>query len=177
MLLGRLRRPGVPPRGLRLVYRLARSPRLLLLELFASFKFRVAALAGLLFSSSCTCLVSSGTAASRMFEGGLALSGLSGCSPLGVLPPRFHLAAYFPFGWLVRQLGGLPPIFFFPLPFPLESCRSMVLGRGSAEVLPSGWFPLAVFLRVTCLRSGGGGFGWLSLAGPYVLRDVYLVPV
>ena len=30
MLLGRLRRPGVPPRfGLRLVYRLARSPRLL----------------------------------------------------------------------------------------------------------------------------------------------------
>ena len=48
----------------------------------------------------------------------------------------------------------------------------MVLGRGSAEVLPSGWFPLAVFLRVACLRSGGGGFGWLSLAGPYVLRDV-----
>ena len=44
MLLGRLRRPGVPPRGLRLVYRLARSPRLLLLELFASFRFRVAAL-------------------------------------------------------------------------------------------------------------------------------------
>ena len=79
MLLGRLRRPGVPPRGLRLVYRLARSPRLLLLELFASFKFRVAALAGLLFSSSCTCLVSSGTAASRMFEGGLALGGRSGC--------------------------------------------------------------------------------------------------
>ena len=50
LLLGRLRRPGVPPRGLRLVYRLARSPGLLLLELFASFKFRVAALAGLLFS-------------------------------------------------------------------------------------------------------------------------------
>ena len=35
MLLGRLRRPGVPPRfGLRLVYRLARSPRLLFFELF-----------------------------------------------------------------------------------------------------------------------------------------------
>ena len=48
----------------------------------------------------------------------------------------------------------------------------MVLGRDSAEVLPSGWFPLAVFLRVACLRSGGGGFGWLSLAGPYVLRGV-----
>ena len=97
MLLGRLRRPGVPPRGLRLVYRLARSPRLLLLELFASFKFRVAALAGLLFGSSCTCLVSSGTAASRMFDGGLALGGLSGCSPLGVLPPRFPLGCLLPF--------------------------------------------------------------------------------
>ena len=100
MLLGQLRRPGVPPRGLRLVYRLARSPGLLLLELFASFKFRVAALAGLLFSSSCTCLVSSGTAASRMFESGFTLSGLSGCSPLGVLPPRFPLGCLLPF------LGG-----------------------------------------------------------------------
>ena len=27
-------------------------------------------------------------------------------------------------------------------------------------------------MRVACLRSGGGGFGWLSLADPYVLRDV-----
>ena len=36
----------------------------------------MAALAGLLFRSSCACLVSSGTAASRMFECGLALSGL-----------------------------------------------------------------------------------------------------
>ena len=41
MLLGRLRRPGVPPRGLSLVFRFVRSPRLLLLELFASFKFRL----------------------------------------------------------------------------------------------------------------------------------------
>ena len=49
----------------------------------------------------------------------------------------------------------------------------MVLGRDSAEVLPSGWFPLAVFLRVACLRSGGGGFSWLSLAGPYVLSGHY----
>ena len=31
----------------------------------------------------------------------------------------FHLVACLPYGWLVRQLGGLPPI--FPLPFPLES--------------------------------------------------------
>ena len=33
MLLGRLRRPGVPLRGLHLVFRFVRSPRLLLLEL------------------------------------------------------------------------------------------------------------------------------------------------
>ena len=105
----------------------------------------MAALAGLLFSSSCTCLGLLGTAASRMFECGLALSGRSGCSPLGVLPPRFPLAACLPYGWLVRQLGGLLP--FFPLPFPLESLSLHVLGRGSAEVLPSGWFPLAVFLE------------------------------
>ena len=120
MLLGRLRRPGVPPRGLRLVYRLARSPRLLLLELFASFKFRVAALAGLLFGSSCTCLVSSGTAASRMFDGGLALGGLSGCSPLGVLPPRFPLGCLLPF-WVASaatwELGSLPPIFSLTFSF------------------------------------------------------------
>ena len=57
----------------------------------------------------------------------------------------FHLAARFPYGWLVRQLGGLPP--FFPCLFLWSRCRSMVLGRGSAEVLPSGWFPLAVFLE------------------------------
>ena len=31
----------------------------------------------------------------------------------------FHLAACFPYGWLVRQLGACLP--FFPLPFPLES--------------------------------------------------------
>ena len=31
----------------------------------------------------------------------------------------FHLAACFPYGWLVRRLGSLPSI--FALPFPLES--------------------------------------------------------
>ena len=160
------------PVGLRLVSRLARSPRLLLLELFASFKFRVAALAGLLFSSFCTCLVSSGTAASRMFECGLALSGLGGCSPLGVLPPRFPLGCLLPL-WVARAAAWGLASHFFPYLFLWSRCRSMVLGRDSAEVLPSGWFPLAVFLRVSCLRSGGGGFGWLSLAGPYVLRDVF----
>ena len=44
----------------------------------------------------------------------------------------------------------------------------MVLGRGAAEVLPAGLFPLAVFE----VGSGGGRLGWQSLAGPYVLRDV-----
>ena len=132
----------------------------------------MAALAGLLFSSSCTCLVSSGTAASRMFECGLALSGLSGCSPLGVLPPRFPLGCLLPL-WVASAAAWGLASHFFPYLFLWSRCRSMVLGRDSAEVLPSGWFPLAVFLRVSCLRSGGGGFGWLSLAGPYVLRDVF----
>ena len=67
MLLGRLRRPGVPPRGMCLVFRFVRSPRLLLLELFCLVQVQaVAAFAGLLFCSSCACLVSSGTAASQM---------------------------------------------------------------------------------------------------------------
>ena len=164
------------PVGLRLVYRLARSPRLLLLELFPSFKFRVAALAGLLFSSSCTCLVSSGTAASQMFECGLALSGLSGCSPLGVLPPRFPLGCLFTLWVASAAAWGLASHFSLAFSFGVVVALWFLVGV-SAEVLPSGWFPLAVFLRVSCLRSGGGGFGWLSLAGPYVLRDVYLVPV
>ena len=177
MLLGRLRRTGVPPCELRLVYRLARSPGLLLLELFPSFKFRVAALAGLLFSSSCTCLVSSGTAASRMFESGLALGGLSGCSPLG--RSSSSVSTWLPaslFGWLVRQLGSLPPIFSLTFSFGVVVAPWFLVGV-LQRFSPPGGFLLQFFLRVTCLRSGGGGFGWLSLAGPYVLRDVYLVPV
>ena len=141
----------------------------------------MAALAGLLFRSSCACLVSSGTAASRMFECGLALSGLGGCSPLGVLPPRFPLGCLLPLWVASAAAWGLVSHFFFffffffflPSLFLWSRCCSMVFGRDSAEVLPSGWFPLAVFLRVACLRSGGGGFGWLSLAGPCVLRDVF----
>ena len=179
MLLGRLRRPGVPPRGLRLVYRLARSPRLLLLELFASFQFRVAALAGLLFGSSCTCLVSSGTAASRMFERGLALGGLGGCSPLGVLPPRFPLGCLLPFWVASAAAWGLAShfFFFFSYLFLWSRVAPWFLVGVLQRFSPPGGFLLQFFLRVTCLRSGGGGFGWLSLAGPYVLRDVYLVPV
>ena len=132
----------------------------------------MAALAGLLFRSSCACLVSSGTAASRMFECGLALSGLSGCSPLGVLPPQFPLGCLLPLWVASAAAWGLASL--FPLPFPLESLSLHgslvgVLQRFS----PPGGFLLQFFLRVSCLRSGGGGFGWLSLAGPYVLRDVF----
>ena len=58
----------------------------------------------------------------------------------------FHLAACFPYGWLVRQLGGLPPI-FFPLPFPLESLSLHGSWSGFCRGSPSGWFPLAVFLE------------------------------
>ena len=48
-------------------------PRLLLLELFASFRFRLWLLPlPLLFFSSCACLVSSETAASRMLTVALA---------------------------------------------------------------------------------------------------------
>ena len=88
----------------------------------------------------------------------------------------FHLAACFPF-WVASAAAWELASHFFPYLF-LWSLRSMVLGRGSAEGSPLRVVSsLQFFLRVTCLRSGGGGFGWLSLAGPYVLRDVYLVPV
>ena len=79
----------------------------------------MAALAGLLFRSSCACLVSSGTAASRMFECGLALSGLGGCSPLGVLPPRFPLGCLLPL-W-VASAAAWALVSHFSLPVPLES--------------------------------------------------------
>ena len=79
----------------------------------------MAALAGLLFRSSCACLVSSGAAASRMFECGLALSGLSGCSPLGVLPPQFPLGCLLPLWVASAAAWGLASL--FPLPFLLES--------------------------------------------------------
>ena len=92
---------------------------------------------GLLFCSSCACLVSSGTAASRMLTVVLALGELSGCSPLGVLPPRFSPCCLLPL-WVVRAAAWELASHFFPYLFLWSRCRSMVLGRGSAEVLPSG---------------------------------------
>ena len=76
----------------------------------------VAALAGLLFGSSCACLVSSGTAASRMLTVVLALGGLSGCSPLGVLPPRFPPCCLLPL-WVVSVAAWELASHFFSLTF------------------------------------------------------------
>ena len=153
-------------------FRFPWSPRLLLLELFASFRFRCGCFR---FCSSCACLVSSGTAASRMLTVALALRaewkfsfGRSSSSVSGLLPASLMD------GWC-GSLGACLP--FFPLPFPLESLSlhgSWSGGcRGSSHRVVSS----CSFLRLACLRSGGGRLGWQSLAGPYVLRDVCLVPV
>ena len=67
-------------------FRFTWSPRLLLLELFASVRFRLWLLPlPLLFFSSCACLVSSETATSRMLTVALAPE----TEPLGVLSARF----------------------------------------------------------------------------------------
>ena len=132
----------------------------------------MAALAGLLFRSSSACLVSSGTAASRMFECGLALSGLGGCSPLGVLPPRFPLGCLLPLWVASAAAWGLVSHFSLPFSFGVVVAPWFLVGI-LQRFSPPGGFLLQFFLRVACLRSGGGGFGWLSLAGPYVLRDVF----
>ena len=76
-------------------------------------------------------------------DGGFGSWGLSGCSPLGVLPPRFPPCCLLPL-WVVSAAAWELASHFFPYLFLWSRCRSMVLGRGSAEVLPSGWFPLAV---------------------------------
>ena len=84
----------------------------------------------------------------------------------------FHLAACFPYGWLVWQLGGLPPIFSLTFSFGVVVAPWFLVGI-LQRFSPPGGFLLQFFLRLSCLRFGGGGFGWLSLAGPYVLRDVF----
>ena len=74
---------------------------------------------------------------------------------MGVLPPRFPIGCLLPL-WVVSAATWELASRFFPYLFLWSRCRSMVLGRGSAEVLPS-----CGFLRVACLRSGGGGF-WMA---------------
>ena len=135
----------------------------------------VAALAGLLFCSSCACLVSSGTAASRMLTVVLALGGCVDVRLWVFFLLGFHLAACFPDGWLVRRLGSLPPIFSLTFSFGVVIAPWFLVGVLQRFFPPGG--SSCSLLRLACLRSGGGKLGWQSLAGPYVLRDVYLVPV
>ena len=151
------------------------SPRRLVLELFASVRFRLWLLPlPLLFFSSCACLVSSETAASRMLTVALAPDaerafafGHSFCSVSGSAPSSLVAS------WC-GSLGACLP--FVPCLFLWSRCHSMVNGRGAGEVLPIGLI-LFQFLGLPCLRSGGGRQGRQSLAGPSILRDGCLVPV
>ena len=120
------------------------SPRLLLLELFASVRFRLWLLPlPLLFFSSCACLVSSETAASRMLTMALAPDsewtfafGRSFCSVSGSTPSSLVAS------WC-GSLGACLP--FVPCLFLWSRCHSRVNGRGAGEVLPIGLFPLSAF--------------------------------
>ena len=120
------------------------SPRLLLLELFASFRFRLWLLPlPLLFFSSCACLVSSETAASQMLMVALAPDsertfafGRSFCSVSGSAPSSLVAS------WC-GSLGACLP--FVPCLFLWSRYHSRVNGRGAGEVLPIGLFPLSAF--------------------------------
>ena len=115
------------------------SPRLLLLELFASVRFRLWLLPlPLLFFSSCACLVSSETAASRMLTVALApvsertfAFGRSFCSVSGSAPSSLVAS------WC-GSLGACLP--FVPCLFLWSRCHSGVNARGAREVLPIGLF-------------------------------------
>ena len=120
-------------------FRFTWSPRLLLLELFASVRFRLwLLLLPLLFFSSCACLVSSETAASRMLTVALAPEtertfafGRSFCSVSGSAPSSLVAS------WC-GSLGACLP--FVPCLFLWSRCHSRVHGRGAGEVLPIGLF-------------------------------------
>ena len=125
-------------------FRFTWSPRLLLLELVASVRFRLWLLTlPLLFFSSCACLVSSETAASRMLTVALApetkRTFTFGCS--------FYLVSGSAPSSLVASwcgsLGACLP--FVPCLFLWSRCHSRVNGRGAGEVLPIGLFPLFSF--------------------------------
>ena len=125
-------------------FRFTWSPRLLLLELFASVRFRLWLLTlPLLFFSSCACLVSSETAASRMLAVALAPEtertfafGRSFCLVSGSAPSSLVAS------WC-GSLGACLP--FVPCLFLWSRCHSRVNGRGAGEVLPIGLFPLLAF--------------------------------
>ena len=125
-------------------FRFTWFPRLLLLELFASVGFRLWLLPlPLLFFSSCACLVSSETAASRILTVALApvtewtfAFGRSFCSVSGLAPSSLVAS------WC-GSLGACLP--FVPCLFLWSRCHSWVNGRGAGEVLPIGLFPLSAF--------------------------------
>ena len=125
-------------------FRFTWFPRLLLLELFASVRFRLWLLPlPLLFFSSCACLVSSETAASRMLTVALAPDtertfafGRSFCSVSGSAPSSLMAS------WC-GSLGACLP--FVHCLFLWSRCHFRVNGRGAGEVLPIGLFPLSAF--------------------------------
>ena len=129
------------------------SPRLLLLELFASVRFRLWLLPlPLLFFSSCACLVSSETAASRMLTVALAPDsertfsfGRSFCSVSGSAPSSLVAS------WC-GSLGACLP--FVPCLFLWSRCHSRVNGRGAGEVLPIGLFPLSASALAVADKGG-----------------------
>ena len=103
----------------------------------------MAASAALLFFSSCACLVSSETAASRMLTVALAPEtertfafGRSFCLVSGSAPSSLVAS------WC-GSLGACLP--FIPCLFLWSRCHSRVNGRGAGEVLPIGLFPLSAF--------------------------------
>ena len=125
-------------------FRFTWSPRLLLLELFASIRFRLWLFPlPLLFFSSCACLVSSETTASRMLTVALTPDsertfafGRFFCSVSGSAPSSLVAS------WC-GSLGACLP--FVPCLFLWSRCHSRVNGRGAGVVLPIGLFPLSVF--------------------------------
>ena len=124
-------------------FRFTWFPRLLLLELFASVGFRLWLLPlPLLFFSSCACLVSSETAASRMLTVALAPDtertfafGRSFCSVSGSAPSSLVAS------WC-GSLGACLP--FVPCLFLWSRCHFRVNGRGAGEVLPLSAFGVAL---------------------------------
>ena len=152
------------------------SPRLLLLELFASVRFRLWLLPlPLLFFSSCACLVSSETAASQILTVALAPDsertfafGRSFCLVSGVAPSSLVAS------WC-GSLGACLP--FVPCLFLWSPLSLQGYWTGSWRGSSHGGCFLFQLLGLPCLRCGGGRQGRQSLAGPSVLRDDCLVPV
>ena len=77
----------------------------------------------------------------------------------------FHLAACFPFWVASAAAWELASHFSLTFSFGVVVAPWFLVGV-LQRFSPPGGFLLQFFLRVTCLRSGGGGFGWLSLSRP-----------